>query len=123
MKTHLKSIVYFLIPLIMFQSCYTYQSYTVDRAVMEEKKVRIVTINGEIYRYKKLIRRDGQLYGLKKVQGRLSERDISHLDIIELNWVTPGRTILVVFASILGVIFLIGAIDIAENGILNTKII
>jgi len=120
MKTHLKSIVYFLIPLIIFQSCYTYKSYTVDRAVMEEKKVRIETINEKKYRYKKLIKRDGHLYGLKDVSGiGLIELDISHLEIIDVKFSAPGLTTWLVFSSILGVIILIVAIDISKNGLIR----
>jgi len=68
----MKSISYFLIALILFQSCVSAKNVTesrVDKAILKEKRVKIKTIEGKTYRYKKQIRRDSILYGVKKVHG------------------------------------------------------
>jgi len=101
----MKSISYFLIALILFQSCVSAKSVTesrVDKAILDEKKVQIITIEGKTYRYKKLIRRDSILYGVKKVHGvdGLVEQDISHLNIIEVEYVfSTGVIVVMVFAT------------------------
>ena len=91
---------------------------TVDEAVHQETRVRIKTIDGETYRYKKLIRRDNILYGVKNVKGidGLVDLKISHLNIIEVKYMSPGKTVALVIVSVVGVIIIIGIIDIAVNG-------
>ncbi len=118
MRTHLKSIAGFLVAFILFQSCVSAKGVTVDEAVHQETRVRIKTIDGETYRYKKLIRRDNILYGVKNVKGidGLVELKISHLNIIEVKYMSPGKTVALVIVSVVGVIIIIGIIDIAVNG-------
>ena len=118
MRTHLKSIAGFLIAFILFQGCVSAKSVTVDEAVHQETRVRIKTIDGETYRYKKLIRRDNILYGVKNVKGidGLVDLKISHLNIIEVKYMSPGKTVALVIVSVVGVIIIIGIIDIAVNG-------
>ena len=112
MRTHLKSIAGFLIGFILFQSCVSLKSVTVDEAVHQEKRVRIKTNDGEMYRYKKLIRRDNILYGVKRIQGfGLMELKISQLNIIEVKYMSPGATVALVIVSVFGVIIIIGALS------------
>ena len=112
MRTHLKSIAGFLIGFILFQSCVSLKSVTVDEAILQEKRVRINTAEGEKYRYKKLIRRDSILYGVKKIQGvGLMEQDLTHLNIIEVKYALPGATAALVVVSFLGVLFLVALSD------------
>ena len=109
MRTHLKSIAGFLIGFILFQSCVSLKSVTVDEAILQEKRVRINTAEGEKYRYKKLIRRDSILYGVKKIQGvGLMEQDLTHLNIIEVKYALPGVTTALVVISFFGVLTLTG---------------
>ncbi len=116
MRTHLKSIAGFLIAFILFQSCVSLKSVTVvslksvtvDEAILQEKRVQIKTNDGEMYRYKKLIRRDSILYGVKKIQGfGLMELKISQLNIIEVKYMSPGATVALVIVSVFGVIIII----------------
>ena len=116
MRTHLKSIAGFLIVFILFQSCVSLKSVTVvslksvtvDEAILQEKRVQIKTNDGEMYRYKKLIRRDNILYGVKKIQGfGLMELKISQLNIIEVKYMSPGATVALVIVSVFGVIIII----------------
>jgi len=91
---------------------------TVDEAVHQEKRVWINTAEGEEYRYKKLIRRDSILYGVKKIQGfGLMEQDLTDGNIIEARYVQPGATAALVVVSVVGVIFIIGKIMIEIHGI------
>jgi len=109
----MKSIAYFLIALILFQSCVSAKSVTVDKAVMEERRVRIKTVEGEKYSYKKLIRRDSILYGVNRVQGvGFVEQDLSNLNIIEVKYFSRGKTTLVVVVSVVGLVFIIGVIGL-----------
>ena len=108
MRTHLKSIAGFLIGFILFQSCVSLKSVTVDEAILQEKRVQIKTNDGEMYRYKKLIRRDNILYGVKKIQGfGLMELKISQLNIIEVKYMSPCATVQLVIVSVFGVIIII----------------
>ena len=118
MRTHLKSIAGFLIALIIFQSCVSAKSVTVDQAVMEEKRVQIKTVEGEMYRYKKLIIRDSNLYGVKRLQGvvGLVEMDLSQLNISEVKYASPGATVALIVVSFLGVVFIIGLADCFSSG-------
>ena len=123
MRTHLKSIAGFLIALIIFQSCVSAKSVTVDQAVMEEKRVQIKTVEGEMYRYKKLIIRDSNLYGVKRLQGvGLMEQNLTHLNIIEVKFMSPGKTMALVVVSFLGVVFKIGALTFDPNYLSGTII-
>ena len=131
MRTHLKSIAGFLIVFILFQSCVSLKSVTVvslksvtvDEAILQEKRVRINTAEGEKYRYKKLIRRDSILYGVKKIQGvGLMEQNLTHLNIIEVKFMSPGKTMALVVVSFLGVVFIIGALTFDPNYLSGTII-
>ena len=118
MRTHLKSIAGFLIALIIFQSCVSAKSVTVDQAVMEEKRVQIKTVEGEMYRYKKLIIRDSNLYGVKRLQGvdGLVELNISHLNIIEVKYASPGATVALIVVSVIGLSLIITLADFFSSG-------
>jgi len=114
----MKSIAYFLITLILFQSCVSAKSVTVDKAVLQESSVQIKTGEGEKYRYKKLIRRDSILYGVKKMQGvGLVEQDLSNLNIIEVKYLSPHNTVVLVVVSVVGFLFIVSFIIVSISGI------
>ncbi len=116
MRTYLKSIAYFLLALILFQSCVSATSVTGDKAV--EGSVRRKTIEGETYHYKKLIRKDSILYGVKKMQGvGLVEQDLSNLNIIEVRYLSPGKTAVLVVVSVVGFLFIGLFIIVSISGI------
>jgi len=82
---------------------------TVDKAVLQERNVLIKTAEGEKYLYKKLIRRDSILYGVKRVQGvGLMEQDLSNLNIIEVRYYS--LTVVLVVVSVVGLVFIIAAL-------------
>ncbi|MCH8231105.1 MAG: hypothetical protein IIB82_00395 [Bacteroidetes bacterium] len=118
MRTHLKSIAGFLIVFIIFQSCVSAKSVTVDQAVLKEQPVRIKTVEGETYNYKKLIRRDSILYGVKKVKGvvGLVELDLSQLNISEVKYASPAATAVLVVVSVIGLLSIIGLADCFSSG-------
>ena len=97
----LKSITWLLITLILFQSCYSLKNFTVDEAIQNERRVRIKTIEGQKYQYKKLVMRDSVLYGVKKVAGfGLVELDLTQLYISEVNPRSRTATGLLVVAIV-----------------------
>ena len=111
MRSHLKSIAGFLIALIIFQSCVSSKNMSVYDAVHQKYRVRIKTVEGEMYLYKKLIIRDSILYGVKRLQGvGLMEQNLTHLNIIEVKFMSPGKTMALIVVSFLGVVFKIGAL-------------
>ena len=118
MRTHLKSIAEFLIALIIFQSWVSAKSVTVDKAVMEDKRVKIKTVEGEMYRYKTLIISDSNLYGVKRLQGvvGLVELNISHLNIIEVKYASPGATVALIVVSVIGLSLIITLVDCFSSG-------
>ncbi len=100
-----------IITLIIFQSCVSTRSVTVDRAIATEKRVRIKTIDENTYGYIKLIEKDGIVYGVKRISGLgLVELDLSYLDIIEVKYYSPGATAALVFVSFLAMIMIISAL-------------
>ena len=100
----LKSITCLLITLILSQSCISIRDITVDEAIQKASEVRIKTIEGETYKYKKLVRRDSVLYGVKKVAGfGLVEQDLTQLHISKINRKSPEATTLLI-VLILGVL-------------------
>ena len=114
----IKSITFFLVTLIIFQSCVSFHSVTIDQAIATEKRVRIKTTEGEKYTYKKLIEKDGIVYGVKRISGfGLVELDISQLVIIEVKYSYPGATAALVFVSFFAVLFIYVSIEFAINGL------
>ena len=72
LRKHLKPIALLLSVVVLMQSCIVYQSQTVsvDEAVTSSKRVRVKWNDGETYRFKKLEKTKGKLYG---VLGRNSD--------------------------------------------------
>ena len=109
MRTHSKYIAWFVFSLIFFQSCASAKSVNVDKAVLDGKRVQIKTVQGEKYRYKKLIKRESILYGVKKIESvGLVEQDLSQLNISEIKYVSP--TFPLVIVSFLGLAFIFAGI-------------
>lgn len=70
LKNQVKSISLFLAALILFQSCATYKTpTTLQQAALEEKAVKIVTVDDDTYKYKYIVYEDGQFYGVKDNPG------------------------------------------------------
>ncbi len=115
----MKTFAWLLIGMILFQSCISIKSITVDEAIQNERKVRIKTIEGEKYQYKKLVWRDSVLYGVKKVAGfGLVEQDLTQLHISEINPKSPEATVLLI-VLIFGLLNVI--LSIACSGFCNSR--
>ena len=85
-KTHLKTAALFLSILILFQGCGVYHkgTRTLDEAVIEQKKVRITTLDNRTMHFKRVVFKDGKYYGVKKTKNNskdvlLVEKDIKSL--------------------------------------------
>ena len=110
----MKTFAWLLIGMILFQSCISIKSITVDEAIQNERKVRIKTIEGEKYQYKKLVWRDSVLYGVKKVAGfGLVEQDLTQLHINKITTMSPGVTalniVLIFVSTVLALMIMCGS--------------
>ena len=70
-KFRFRLISYFLILLMVFQSCTIYRSsgVTLDQAVFSGDKVEVVTQYDKTIKYKYITQEEGTYYGVKKVKG------------------------------------------------------
>lgn len=92
--------------LLLLQSCYVYnQPATVEEAVTENKKVKVITADDKKYKFKRLKNENGRLIGITRVNsvtsqklggvpavidGKKLELDLSELDIERI--VVPDRS-------------------------------
>ena len=67
LKKQFRYIVLLFTLLILFQSCRVYhkKSVTLDQAVIEQKRVKIKTVDNKTLKFKKIIHEDGEYYGIK----------------------------------------------------------
>lgn len=113
-KTQIKLISLFLSILIFFQSCVTYKKTTksLDEIVDLKTRVRLVTFDKQVHKFKKIEKRDNNYYGIKFSKNSSKDLVIFINDIKTIK-VYDGvtSTILTVFGSaFLGCIFIgIGA--------------
>ena len=71
MKTiNLKGIAITLSVLMLLQSCKVYHSKTatIDEVIESQKRVKVKSYNGEIYRFDKLHRENDQIFGIAKTK-------------------------------------------------------
>lgn len=70
LKKQIKSIALSLSILILFQGCTVYKStpVTLDQAVQNASKVKVMTKSSEIMKYKKIEVENGNYYGIKKAK-------------------------------------------------------
>lgn len=82
-----------LIVLILFQSCRVYhkEHVTLDEAVEEGKRVKIMTKNGTKLKFKKIVHSNGFYYGIKRVKGNDKLDPIDPIDPIDPNSVESIR--------------------------------
>jgi len=66
LRKHLKPIALFLAVTFLVQSCKVYHSGTVsvDEAISSQKRVKVKSNDNETYRFKKLDKNNGKLYGV-----------------------------------------------------------
>jgi len=79
-RSNLKAISFFVIALILLQSCTVYKSagVTIEEASKTQNKVKVYTTDNETLKFKRISFKDGKYYGVKS---NYPERDSSLEDI------------------------------------------
>ena len=69
--TNLKWIAYALSTLMLMQSCVVYHKtpVSVDEAVASNNTVKIYTTEDQKYNFKKLVKEEGNIYGISSIKG------------------------------------------------------
>jgi len=72
----LKWIALTLSTLFLLQSCSVYNSKTatVDEVILSGKSVKVKCHNDDIYKFEKLIREDGEIYGIAREKGKTARK-------------------------------------------------
>jgi len=72
----LKWIALTLSTLFLLQSCSVYNSKTVtiDEVILSGKSVKVKCHNDDIYKFEKLLREDGRIYGIAYEKGRTARK-------------------------------------------------
>ena len=75
-KSKFKGIAYVLMFLLLFQSCTVYHSNTssVDQAIASNNKVKVDGSEDFSYKFKKIERINGEIYGLTKTKSNTNKR-------------------------------------------------
>ncbi|MFP4845219.1 hypothetical protein [Winogradskyella sp. PE311] len=70
-KNRVQTVSIFLICLVLFQSCRVYhrENVSLDKAVTEQKRVKIKTIDGQKMKFKKIVLDNRQYFGIEKIKG------------------------------------------------------
>lgn len=67
LEIHMKNISFFLVFLLLLQSCSVYnRPATIDEAVVSEKKVKVFTTNNQKFKFRRLEHRDDRLVGISQ---------------------------------------------------------
>ena len=74
---HLKLVALFFATLIFFQGCTVYKSLpiSIEQAIQNESKVKVITKNDNKLKFKRIINVDGKLYGVRNLEG--TDRNLS----------------------------------------------
>lgn len=111
-RVQLISIV--LMILILFQSCRVYhkENVSIDKAVTEQKRVRIKTKTGQKSKFKKIILDSSQYYGIKKVKGKYTRVLIQPNDIESLR--LHNKTMSIIYGTGIGLVIVFVIVGIAR---------
>ncbi len=76
MHHRLKWIALALSTLLVLQSCSVYntKTATVDEVILSGESVKVKCHNGDIYKFEKLLREDGEIYGIACDKGRTAKK-------------------------------------------------
>ncbi|MHA7842198.1 MAG: hypothetical protein ACX93I_02685 [Winogradskyella sp.] len=100
----MRLITFFLTFLMLFQSCRVYhkEHVTLDKAVEEGKRVKIVSKNGFKFKYKAIVIDDGQYYGVKKINGKFTRTliDANSIESLRLH----DKTMSIIYGTGIGLI-------------------
>lgn len=110
-KKQIKSVALILTILVFFQSCsvYHHSTSTMDQAVQKQKKVMITRTDNSALYFKKIVLKDGNYYGVKKVKDSSKEIQLIEKDIKSIK---SKNVVLSTILSILIPIVIVGGISI-----------
>lgn len=111
-KNKIKLLSILLTSLILFKSCRVYhkEHVTLDRAVAEGKRVKLMTKDGQKFKFKRVVLDSGQYYGINKVKGKTLSTLIQSIDIESLR--LHNKTMSIIYGTgigwiISGVVFIV----------------
>jgi hypothetical protein len=103
-RKQIRLISVILTSLILFQSCRVYhkEHVTLDKAVEEGKRVKIITKNGTKLKFKKIVHSDGFYYGIKRVKGNdeLNPIDPNSIESLRLH----NKTMSIIYGAGIGLL-------------------
>jgi len=103
-RKQIRLISVILTSLILFQSCRVYnkEHVTLDKAVEEGKRVKILTKKGIKLKFKKIVHSDGVYYGIKRVKGNeeLNPIDPNSVESIRLH----NKTMSIIYGTGIGLL-------------------
>ena len=96
-----------LIILILFQSCRVYhkENVSLDKAVAEQKRVKIKMNDGLKLKLKRIVLDSGQYYGIKKIKGEISRTLIETGNIESLR--LHNKTMSIIYGIVIGAVALV----------------
>ena len=102
LKRFFRPITLFMIALLLFQSCRVYHKaeVSIDKAVSEEKRVRLITKDGQKLKFKRIIKTDNQYYGIKSLKPDAVKTSIDPSNIRSLR--LHNQTLSIVFGILIG---------------------
>ena len=76
-----------MLVLILFQNCKMYQSKisTVDLAISSSKNLKVTMVDGEIYSFCRLIKKENKLYGITKINSATGRKLDSLIERCSVN--------------------------------------
>ena len=109
---HLKLVALFFATLIFFQGCTVYKSVpiSIEQAVQNESKVKVITKNDNKLKFKRIINVEGKLYGVRNLEG--TDRNLS-LDRNSIETIKEKDIVLSVVLTILIPIAVIAVLGVS----------
>lgn len=111
LKIYLKVIALFCSALILFQSCTVYKStpISIEHAVQNENKVKVVTKSGEKFKFSRIGVEDDNYYGVSKSKGALVKTVLDEKTINRIK--EKDKTMSTILNFGIPVIILVGAVS------------
>lgn len=115
----MKSYSWLLAIVMVFQSCTVYKStpVTLDQAVENELKVRIITTSNKTFIYKKIVFDEGKYYGIDRVKSKKIKIPINGDLVKSIQIKNQLLSALVSVATPIVIIIGIGVINTAGGGL------
>ncbi|PHR69652.1 MAG: hypothetical protein COA67_09585 [Lutibacter sp.] len=103
-KNQFKIIILLFTSIILMQSCRVYkkESVTLENAVKEQKRVKIITNDNKKYKFKRVTYEDGLFYGINKKKGKeiKTQLNIDDLKKVRLH----NKTMSIIYSTLLSLI-------------------